>query len=176
MMVLCLRRTNKVYIEVKRVFRPNLDMIQRILRVAVPNVAENGLFQAAKVVLGSVIASFGTAQITANSIGHTIWSLAACVGTSMSPAFVTVIGQCVGSGDMDAADYYLWKLIQISTMLSAVWNLLILALLPVILPLYDISAETAVCLSSPLSSITYSTARLARCSEYSPPGSVRLGT
>lgn len=142
MTVLCLRRTNEVYIEAKHVFRPNLGMIRRILRVAVPNAVENGLFQAAKVVLGSVIASFGTAQIAANGIGQTIWSLAACVGTSMSPAFVTVIGQCVGSGDMDAADYYLWKLTRISTMLSAVWNLLILALLPVILPLYDISAET----------------------------------
>lgn len=142
MTILCLNKKNPVSISPSLLFRPNGSMIRRILRVAVPNGIENGLFQAAKVVIGSFVASFGTAQIAANGIGQTIWSLAACVSSSMSPAFVTVIGQCMGSGDTDAAGYYLWKLTRISTILSAVWNGLILLLLPAILPLYDISAET----------------------------------
>ena len=142
MTVLCLRRTNEVYIEPAKALRPDGGMIKRILRVAVPNGIESGLFQLAKVVLGSVIAGFGTAQIAANGIGQTIWSLAACVSTSMSPAFVTVVGQCMGAGDKEAADYYLWKMTRIATLLSLAWNALILILLPAILPLYDISAET----------------------------------
>ena len=48
----------------------------------------------------------------------------------------------MGSGDKEAADYYLWKLMRITTLLSFVWNLFILACLPVILPLYSISEET----------------------------------
>lgn len=142
MTVLCLRKENQVSLDPKHLFRPDGSMIRRILRVAVPNGIESGLFQAAKVVVGSFVASFGTAQIAANGIGQTIWSLAACVSSSMSPAFVTVVGQCMGSGDREAAGYYLWKLTRISTVLSAAWNILILALLPAILPLYDISAET----------------------------------
>ncbi len=142
MTVLCLRKENQVSIDPGRLFRPDGSMIRRILRVAVPNGIENGLFQAAKVVIGSFVASFGTAQIAANGIGQTIWSLAACVSSSMAPAFVTVVGQCMGSSDTDTAGYYLRKMTRISTILAAVWNILILALLPAILPLYDISAET----------------------------------
>ena len=117
-------------------------MIARILRVAVPNAIEGGLFQAAKVVLGSLIATFGTAQIAANGIGQTIWSLAACVSSAMSPAFIAVIGQCFGRGDTEAADFYLWKLLRITTLLSFCWNVLIFLCLPLILPLYDISDQT----------------------------------
>ena len=48
----------------------------------------------------------------------------------------------MGAKDEEAAEYYLWKLTRITTLLAALWNLLILALLPAILPLYDISPET----------------------------------
>ena len=41
-------------------------MAGRILYIAVPNAAEQSLFQIAKVVLGALIATFGTAQIAAN--------------------------------------------------------------------------------------------------------------
>lgn len=142
MTVLCFNKKHTVYITLKNIFKPNGDMIRRILKVAVPNSIESGLFQAAKVFLGSIIATFGTAQIAANGIGQTIWSVAACVSSSMSPAFVTVIGQCIGGKDTEAAEYYIWKMTRITTLLAAAWNLLILALLPAILPLYDISAET----------------------------------
>lgn len=107
MTLLCYKKNNPVSIHTKQIFVPNPDMIARILRVAVPNAIEGGLFQAAKVVLGSLIATFGTAQIAANGIGQTIWSLAACVSSAMSPAFIAVIGQCFGRGDTEAADYYL---------------------------------------------------------------------
>jgi Na+-driven multidrug efflux pump len=55
-----------------RILRVSTEMISRILKVAVPNAIEGGLFQLAKVVLGSLIATFGTAQIAANGIGQTI--------------------------------------------------------------------------------------------------------
>ncbi len=142
MTLLCYKRNNPVSIHTKQIFVPNPDMIARILRVAVPNAIEGGLFQAAKVVLGSLIATFGTAQIAANGIGQTIWSLAACVSSAMSPAFIAVIGQCFGRGDTEAADYYLWKLLRITTLLSFCWNVLIFLCLPLILPLYDISDQT----------------------------------
>lgn len=87
---LCLRKENEVHVEWKLMLRPYADMIRRILGVAIPNSVENTLFQAAKVVLGMLIATFGTSQIAANSTGQTFWSLAACMGTAMSTVFITV--------------------------------------------------------------------------------------
>ena len=142
MTYLCFSKENKVFIEWKKIVSYNSEMVSRIMKVAVPNAVEGGLFQMAKVVLGSLIATFGTAQIAANGIGQTIWSLAAVVVSSMSPIFITVIGQCIGAGDREAAKYYLWKLLRMTTALTFVWNALVLLALPVLLPLYDISEET----------------------------------
>jgi len=142
MTYLCFNRDNQVSIHTDKILESDTLMAGRILRVAIPNAIEGGLFQAAKVVLGSLIATFGTAQIAANGIGQTIWSLAAVVTSSMSPIYITVIGQCIGAKDKEAADYYLWKLLRMTSALTFVWNLFILLCLPLILPLYDISAET----------------------------------
>ena len=138
---LCFREENEVTLRARHLFRAEKEMLLRILRVALPNAAENTLFQLAKVVLGSLIATFGTAQIAANGIGQTIWSLAALTGIAMGSVFITVIGQCVGAGDEDAAAYYMRKLTRLSLVLNIAWNIIILAITPLLLPLYNISAE-----------------------------------
>ena len=141
MTYLCFNPENTLYIRIDRILSVNMEMIRRILHVAVPNAIEGGLFQLAKVVLGSLIATFGTAQIAANGIGQTIWSLAALISIAMGSVFITVIGQCIGAGDEEAADYYMRKLTRLSLVLCIVWNILILAITPLLIPLYNISDE-----------------------------------
>lgn len=143
MTALCFRRKNDISLEAGLMTRFNGAMDKRILGVAVPNSVENGLFQLAKVVLGSVISTFGTVHIAANGIGQTFWSVAALIGTAMGPIFITVIGQCVGAGDKEAADYYLQKLTRITFLLAFVWNAVVMAVTPLMLPLYSIAPETA---------------------------------
>ncbi|MBE5808240.1 MAG: MATE family efflux transporter [Clostridiales bacterium] len=142
MTALCLNEKNQVFVRFGDMLRLRRDMAGRILRIAVPNAAEQVLFQLAKVVLGSLIATFGTSQIAANGIGQTLWSLAACMCTSMSPVFITVVGQCMGAGDTEAAAWYMRKLTRLSLMLSTLWNAMVLLLVPLILPLYAVTPET----------------------------------
>ena len=142
MTALCFNEKNQVFVRPGDMVRPHRDMAGRILRIAVPNAAEQVLFQLAKVVLGSLIATFGTSQIAANGIGQTLWSLAACMCTSMNPVFITVVGQCMGAGDTDAAEWYMRKLTRLALLLSAAWNALVLLLVPAILPLYAVTPET----------------------------------
>ena len=141
MMYLCFRSDRQVSISGSGIFRIEREMDGRILKIAIPNAVENSLFQLAKVVLGALVATFGTAQIAANGIAQTIWALSACMSITFSPVFVTVIGQCMGRGDADAADWYMRKLLRMSVFLCVVWCGLITALLPLILPLYNISDE-----------------------------------
>lgn len=110
-----------------------------ILKIAVPGGIENGLFQLAKVALGSLIATLGTVQIAANGIGQTTWSFAAFVSVALSPIYITVVGQCMGAGDDDAADYYMRKLTRLTVLLAIFWNAIVILILPVILPLYDVT-------------------------------------
>ena len=96
-----------------------------------PNSIENGLFQLAKVALSSITAMFGTVQIAANGVAQSIWSLAALVGSAMGPAFITVVGQCMGASDTEAAGYYMRKLTRLTLFVSIAWNALVLLLTPV---------------------------------------------
>ena len=116
--------------------------MKRILRIAVPNGLENGVFQFVKVALSSIVALFGTCQIAANGVAQSIWSLAALAGVAMGPVFITVIGQCMGNRDTEGADYYFRKLTGITLLLSTAWNLLVFFLTPLFLKLYALEPET----------------------------------
>ena len=142
MTALCFRRDQEVQTNLKQMLRLDTAMAKRILGVAIPNSVENTLFQAAKVVLGMLIATFGTSQIAANTTGQTFWSLAACMGVAMSTVFITVIGRCIGAKDEEAAGWYMRKLTRLSIVLAVMWNALVTALAPLLLPLYDLSKET----------------------------------
>lgn len=141
MTVLCFSKKNSIYLVWKNILTWNGSMIRRLLGIAVPNSIENGLFQLAKVALSSITAMFGTVQIAANGVAQSIWSLAALVGGALGPAFITVIGQCMGAQDVDAADYYMRKLTRLTFFISILWNGLVLAGTPLLLLLYDLSEE-----------------------------------
>ena len=133
----------RVYLTWKNIFCWNGSMVKRILGIAVPNGIENGLFQLVKVALSSITALFGTVQIAANGVAQSFWSVAALMGTSLGLAFVTVIGQCMGAGDTEAADYYMRKLLRITLLASILWNGLILLAAPFVLKGYALSDEAA---------------------------------
>ena len=142
MTAFCLGKDNTVSLRLPKAVVIHKTMALRILKIAVPSGIENGLFQLAKVVLGSLIATLGTVQIAANGIGQTIWSFAALVSVAICPVYITVVGQCMGAGDADAADYYMRKLTRLTVLLAVLWNAAVILLLPLILPLYDVTVET----------------------------------
>ncbi len=140
--ILCFRKQNEVVYRKCCIFGWNGGLMKNILNIAVPNGFENGIFQLVKVALSSIVALFGTYQIAANGVAQSIWSMAALAGVAMGPVFITVIGQCMGNRDIEAAEQYFRKLTKITVLISLVWNTLIFALLPVFLRFYSLSPET----------------------------------
>ena len=139
---LCMqRKEGRTTVYLSKLLHPSHVLEKQILSVAIPNVVENGLFQVSKVVLASVIATFGTAQLAANGIGQTMWNLSAMIGLAVGAVYTTVIGNVTGSGDMEAAAYYLDKLTRITIVFSAIWNLLLTVPLPLYLQFYNTSPE-----------------------------------
>ena len=139
---LCFRRKNDVFYAGRWIFQWNGELMRHILRIAIPNGLENGVFQLVKVALSSIVALFGTYQIAANGVAQSIWSLAALAGVAMGPAFITVIGQCMGNRDTQAAEVYFKKLTKITLLLSSVWNLLIFLLTPLFMRFYALEPDT----------------------------------
>lgn len=139
---LCFRNDQTTYYTKKDLFAFDTDILRRVLSIAVPNGIENGIFQFVKVALSSVVALFGTYQIAANGVAQSIWSLAALMGVTLGPVYITVIGQCMGSGNQEQAKYYFKKLNKLAIVLSIVWNLIVLALTPLFMHFYQLPSET----------------------------------
>ena len=140
--VLCFRNKNGICYRGKWIFAWSSRLQKSILGIAIPNGFESGIFQFTKVALSGVVALFGTYQIAANGIAQSFWSVAALVCVTMGPIFITVIGQCMGSGDLRQAEYYFKKLIKITLIFAIFWNGLIFILMPLVLKGYAVANET----------------------------------
>ena len=118
-------------------------MMKNILRIGIPSAFENSLFQLGRVVVVSMIALFGTCQTSANAVANNLDALGVLIGQAMSLAMITVVGQCVGAGDMDEAVYNIKKLMLWCYLAQGISNGLILLFLPQLVGLYSgLSPET----------------------------------
>jgi len=142
--MLCLIRNVKNSIHIKNIFKLGFDwkMIRRILNIGVPNGLENSIFQIGKVLVQGITTSFGTVAITANAVGNTIAGLEVIPGSAIGLAMITVVGQCVGAGDLEQAKKYVVKLMTITYIIIIVLNMGVLLLREPIVGLYSLSSET----------------------------------
>ena len=140
--ILCFSAKNPVSYLGSWIMKLDVSLQKKILRIAVPNGVESGVFQLVKVALSSVVALFGTYQIAANGVAQSIWSLAALVCVTMGPVFITVIGQCMGAGDIEQAEMYFRKLTKITLVFAIAWNALIFAVTPVFMSFYALEDQT----------------------------------
>lgn len=140
--IVCFDKDNIVFYQLKDILKYDKEVLSKILKVAIPNGLENGIFQFVKVALSSIVALFGTYQIAANGIAQSMWSLAAMLSISLGPVFITVIGQSYGSGDIDQTKYYFKKLIKLTLVLSILWNILIAGVAIVLVSFYNIEDIT----------------------------------
>lgn len=139
--VYCFKKQNPVRYTTADIFVWDGGLLKKIMGIALPNGVENGVHQLVKVALSSMVALFGTYQIAANGVAQSIWSLASIMGLAMAPVYTTVIGQCMGARDMDAANFYFKKLNKITLLLSVLWNAFIFILTPLIIRYSAISPE-----------------------------------
>lgn len=139
--VFCFGKKLPVRYQIPFLFKWDKALQKKIMGIALPNGIENGVHQLVKVALSSMVALFGTYQIAANGVAQSIWSLASIMGLAMAPVYTTVIGQCMGARDLDAANYYFKKLNRITFVLSVLWNAFVFVITPLIVRYSAISAE-----------------------------------
>lgn len=92
------RRRNLVAVSVKEIFTWDKEIIYRILYIGIPSGIENGIFQLGRVLVVSIISTYGTAQIAANAVANGLDSMGTIAGQAMNLAMLTVIGYCMGAG------------------------------------------------------------------------------
>ena len=111
MSVLVCGKTNPVRIDHIKYFVPDWNYIKKILTIGIPSGIENGMFQIGKLMVVSMVATFGTASTAANSVGYTVIDFANIPAASMGLALITVVGQCIGAGEKEQAKMYTKKVL-----------------------------------------------------------------
>ncbi|EET61384.1 MATE efflux family protein [Marvinbryantia formatexigens DSM 14469] len=143
-MIVLLRRENQP-VHMSRKIQMHFDkhMIHKILHIGVPNGLENSMFQLGKILVLSLVATFGTASIAANAVSNTIAMFQTLPGMAMGFAILTVAAQCAGAGDYKQVRYYTKKLLVIEYIAMVAINVVVYLMLPVIIQVYHLQPETA---------------------------------
>ena len=132
-------------LHIKRTLRHKFDwlLLKNVLNVGIPYGIENGLFQLGRILVLSLVSTFGTMAIAANSVGYAIAVFSVLPGFAINLGLTAVISRCVGADDYEQAKYYNKKCILIVFISHIIINVIIFALLPFLLDIYGLSAKTA---------------------------------
>ncbi len=95
-------------------YKPNKYLIKRICQIGVPNGFENSMFQIGRVMLSSLVSGFGTASIAANAVANTLTSFQYAQGNAVGFGMTTIVGRCVGAGELKQAKKNAKKLVIIA--------------------------------------------------------------
>lgn len=141
--VLLCRQNMPIHIDKSLRYRPEWTMIKRILGIGIPNGMENAMFQLGKIIVLSLVSTFGTYAIAANAVCNVVAGFQILPGMAINLAITAVIARCIGAGEHGQAEYYTKKLLKL--VYISIWaiNLIILALVPAILWAYNLSDVTA---------------------------------
>ncbi len=120
----------------------NLDLIKKMLKVGIPFSIENGMFQLGKIVVLSLVTTFGTGAIAANAIGNLIGGLEVIPGLAINAGMTTVIARCLGAGDIAQSKYYTKKIIGVVIGANLVISAVVFAFWPLINRIYGLPATT----------------------------------
>lgn len=122
--------------------RMDFFQVKKILYIGIPNGLENSLFQLGKILLLSLVSTFGTSAIAANAVCCTITNFNILPGLAIGLALLSVSSVCIGAGEIDQVRYYTGKLMWIGWLCMSGMSLIMLAGATFFLKIYQLTPET----------------------------------
>ena len=100
----------RINLSVKDPFRPDFEMLRRIINVGLPAFLEQFIMQGGFLAMQVMIVSMGTAQLAAYQIGVNVNSFAFMPTFGFAIAATTMVGQSLGSQNYEEAEVYASKI------------------------------------------------------------------
>ena len=107
--------------------RMNFPQVKKILYIGIPNGLENSLFQLGKILLLSLVSTFGTSAIAANAVCGTITNFNILPGMAINMALLSVASYCIGAGEFGQTKYYTRKLMRLTWLCMSAVSLIMMA-------------------------------------------------
>jgi putative MATE family efflux protein len=97
-----------------RHFSLGRSMTARILNIGFPSGVESSMFQIGRLLTQRIFTKFGRAAIAGNAIASVVNSFSFMPGNAFGMALLTVVGQCIGAGDIAEAKKNTARLLKLS--------------------------------------------------------------
>ncbi|MBR2634721.1 MAG: MATE family efflux transporter [Clostridia bacterium] len=124
-------------------YRPNWEIIRKILKIGIPGGFENCLFQFGRLLTQSLVSTLGTAAIAANSVALNLANYQYIPGAAIGNAAVSVVGRAVGAKEEALAKKYSRTMLLISYSCLWVVNLASLLLCRPLVGMYQLPKASA---------------------------------
>lgn len=122
--------------------RMDFPQVKKILYIGIPNGLENSLFQLGKILLLSLVSTFGTSAIAANAVCGTITNFNILPGMAINMALLSVASYCIGAGEFEQTRYYTKKLMRLTWLCISAVSFVMMAGAPFFLKIYHLTPET----------------------------------
>lgn len=122
--------------------RMDFSLVKKILYIGVPNGLENSLFQLGKILLLSLVSTFGTSAIAANAVCGTITNFNILPGMAIGMALLSVSSVCIGAGEIGQVRYYTRKMMRLTWITMSCVSLIMMVGAPLFLKIYHLTPET----------------------------------
>ena len=122
-------------------FRLDFDVMRRVLRIGAVNGMDNSLFYVGKILITSLLSTFGTVAIAANSVANTINNIGWTIVGSFGFVLLPVVGQCVGAAQPEQAKQYVKKLLSAATVIMLTLFTTVFLLRNQLVRIFDFSEE-----------------------------------
>ena len=132
----------EIHFQKRLTLRMDIPQVKKILYIGIPNGLENSLFQLGKILLLSLVSTFGTSAIAANAVCGTITNFNILPGMAINMALLSVASYCIGAGDFGQTRLYTRKLMRLTWLCTSAVSLIMIVSAPLFLKIYHLTPET----------------------------------
>jgi len=122
----------------KKSFQFQRNIIRKLLMLGIPFAMEQLFFNGGKLLTQTFIVGMGTSAVAINVVCNSLMTTVQTAGSSYNIANVTIVGQCIGRGDEDAARKYVRSMIKLTAWSSGIIAAVMILIFPLWVLMYNI--------------------------------------
>jgi putative MATE family efflux protein len=170
-LIIALRGDKRIRLDFSDGYRPNLEIVKRILNIGFPAALEQGILRTGQVLFAKVVSSLGTITFAAHQTAMNILSLTFMPGMAFATGCTTLVGQYLGAKRPDNAELCAYTSRNMGLAVGGVMALVFLFFGKYIAMLY--TNDMSVALASALVLKIYAFAQPAQSTQFILAGGLR---
>lgn len=128
----------RAHLRIANVRHPDLDLMWRILRIALPNIGETVVSRLGFMLYTRVLSMLGTVAVAAHQVALRVESLAFMPAWGMATAAAALVGQALGAGQEDIAERGIARTLLLGNGTMALLGLVFVLFAPAIVSLFGV--------------------------------------